>query len=34
MTHEYELGWGECWWEGGCRTEKNKGGKIGTIVIA
>ena len=28
MTHGHVLGAGECWWEGGCRAEGNKGEKI------
>ena len=31
MTHEHELRGGECWWEGGCRVEGNKGEKNRTI---
>ena len=27
ITQGHELRWGECWWEGGCRAEVNKGEK-------
>ena len=27
MTNGHELRWGECWWEGWCREEGQKGEK-------
>ena len=33
-THGQELRWGECWREGECRVEGNKGGRNGTTTIA